>query len=374
MTFEWLISYLEVYGNSVNLLVMVVREGDGIVGLAPLMINDARELVFIGYPQNDYADLIIADDAHGVLEEIWKTMIAHRNRYKKIILDQMQEEMSHWKESCELLDRMGKPYRLLLSDTCPAMELDDIEAARSKYYKRNITTYVNWYEKQGNFSFNTPQERGEALARLEDLFAQHIERRDKTPFPSQFVNPSTCEFYRKFVGRLFDRGWMLVATMTLDKEFLALYLAMPYQNRLYLYTTSFNDNYSKRSPGQVILRFLFDYAVDKGYRWLDFARGDEGYKDRFANCMYQNRKIIVYNSALTKKAADLFHAARYSSLADRLYRNRRVQGSLMTFKYFKRKEGLVSAVSKTMPVLFAREKQARQDKQDQKEKKANQGG
>ena len=352
MTFEWLLSCLEVFGESKGLFVAVVRDGDMIKGVAPLMINDGRDLVFIGYPHNDYADFLIADNSPGVLERLWRTILENSDRFARIVLDQWQEEFSHWKESCSLLDKLGKPYRLLLSDSCPAMVLDDVEEARKKYYKRNITTYVNWYAKQGDFRFDTPEDRNLVMARLEDLFAQHIERRDQTPFPSQFNDDRIKEFYRRFVGRLFDRGWLRLSMLTLNDEFLALYLSLPYRNKLYLYTTSFNGKYSKRSPGQVILRFLFDHAVEKQYEWMDFARGDEGYKDRFANRFYQNRKIIVYSSSLSKKAADWLHAARYSKLADRLYRNKRVQTAKMTFLFFRRKEGLASGTTKALGVLF----------------------
>jgi CelD/BcsL family acetyltransferase involved in cellulose biosynthesis len=233
------------------------------------------------------------------------------------------------------------------------MTLDDVKAARSKYYKRNITTYVNWYQSQGTFAFGTCVTKEEALARLEDLFAQHITRRDQTPFPSQFNDARIREFYRAFVARMYPRGWVLVPTLTLNDEFLALYLAFPYRNTLYLYTTSFNGAHAKRSPGQVILRYLFDYAVERQMAQLDFARGDEGYKDRFANVFRQNRRIIVYRSSLARTSADLFHAFRYSGFVSRLYRNKRMTQARNVFLYHRRKEGLFAGLSKAVTTLVA---------------------
>ena len=354
MTFEWLLSYLEVFGDSINLFLVIAREGSRLAAIAPLMIDSERRLVFIGYPHNDYADFIILDEKSPALGEICDFLHGQRHRWKKIILDQMQEEFSHWKEIDALLAARNRPHRVLLSDSCPAMVLDDIPAARSKYYKRNITTYVNWYRSQGTLTFRICETREEALARLEDLFSQHIERRDQTPFPSQFSRSDVRDFYRRFIERMYPRGWVLLPTLTLNDEFLALYLAFPYRNTLYLYTTSFSGAHAKRSPGQVILRFLFDYAVEKQIVQLDFARGDEGYKDRFANVFRQNRKIIIYRSALAKAAADRFQALRYSGLVDRLYRNRRVTQAKYAFLYHRRKEGLAAGLSRAVGTLFAR--------------------
>jgi CelD/BcsL family acetyltransferase involved in cellulose biosynthesis len=233
------------------------------------------------------------------------------------------------------------------------MVLTDFKAARAKYYKRNITTYVNWYQSQGNFAFNTCNSKEETLTRLEDLFAQHTERRDQTPFPSQFNQEIVRGFYRRFVDRMYPLGRVLLQTLTLNDEFLALYLAFLYRNTLYLYTTSFNGAHSKRSPGQVILRFIFDYAVEHNIGQLDFARGDESYKDRFANVFRQNRKIVIYKSGLTKVTADLFYAIRHSRLVDRLYRNRRVTQAKYSFLYYRRTEGLLAGLSRAVATLLA---------------------
>ena len=352
MTHEWLLSYLEVYAGAVDLFLVVARENSGIVGLAPLMIDDRKNLVFIGYPHNDYADIIVVDDQVAAIEGICDLLLVQRHRWKKIILDQMQEDLSHWKEISSCLSKLSRPFRVLLSDSCPAMVLDDVKAARKKYYKRNITTYVNWYESQGKLEFNTYNTREETLSRLEDLFAQHIERRDQTPFPSQFNSDTVRRFYRQVIERMQPKSWVLLSSLTLDEKFLALYLAFHYNDTLYLYTTSFNGAYASRSPGQVILRYLFDYCGEHGIRRMDFARGGEGYKDRFANTVKQNRRIIIYRTGLAKTMANGFHAFRYSRLVDRIYRNQRSQAAINAFLYSRRKESLGKGLYKGLVALF----------------------
>ena len=112
LTFEWLLSYLEAFGDESQLFLVVVRRDSKIAGLAPLMINSDNQLVFIGYPHSDYTDFIIVDETPGVLDEICDFLQANRSRWDKMILDQMHENLSHWKELSERLSHQNWPHRL----------------------------------------------------------------------------------------------------------------------------------------------------------------------------------------------------------------------------------------------------------------------
>jgi CelD/BcsL family acetyltransferase involved in cellulose biosynthesis len=325
LTYEWMISWMEVFGKEIELFVITIRHDNRLTAVAPLCIKPGGLLTFIGYPQNDYANLIVDRSATGALEAIVKVIYEHGRKWKKIILDQFPEKDSQGEMLKEVLEKGKRPVRLELSDSCPAMILDDITAAKKMYYKRNITTYINWFKQQGQFSYTFWPETTAALVHLEDLFSQHIKRWEGSATPSAFKSEPMKEFYRAFVRRMHPRGWVQVSGLMLDDKFPALYLTFEYGGILYLYKTCFNLDYYKKSPGQVILRYLFDYAVERNLRELDFARGDEGYKDRFANAVRRNRRLVIYKSAGAMKAAGLFHAFRYSRAIDILYRNKPVQ-------------------------------------------------
>ncbi len=351
LRFEWLKSWLDTYKDDIELLTIVAYDNTGLIGAAPFVIDKKGRLVFIGYPLADYSDIIIVIGKEDAWSAMLDAIFAGGKRRRKIILDQLRQDGITATSLPRYLAVRRIPFRIEASDQCPAMVLDDIEQARKIYYKRNINTYVNWFNKQGDFHFNQYDDTQEALERLDDLFAQHRRRRDTTPFPSQFEDDKTRSFFRKFVAAMNPAGIVRLFSLSLDDAFPALYIAFDYNDQLYLYTTSFNIDYAKRSPGQVILRYLFDYAVERGIKRLDFARGDEGYKDRFANAVRQNARIIVYNNALSKTAADLFHRFRYSKIVDILYRNRYIQSAKHAFLYYKRKAGLGAAISKSLHSL-----------------------
>jgi len=351
-TFEWLKSWLDIFKDEIELFVVIASENSTLVGMAPLALNKKRQIIFMGFPLNDYADIIVADGHEKAFEEILDFLFAQKRRWHRIILDQLRQDMSGADQIVACLSRNGRQFRTLLSDSCPAMVLDDLEAARKIYYKRNITTYVNWFKSQGDFRYNVYTETEEACRRLDDLFIQHRERRGRTPFPSQFERENIRRFFKEFMRAMHPKHWVQFSSLTLNGRFLALYLSFEYEKILYLYTTSFDAEYSKRSPGQVILRHLFDYAVEHGIKRMDFARGGESYKDRFSNTIKRNRKIIIYRSAFARLAADIFHSFRYSKLVDILYRNQMTQSARLAFIYHHRKSGLFRATGAAVYAFF----------------------
>lgn len=321
-TFEWMEAWLSVFGECVRLLVVVVERKSGVVAIAPLCVQRDGVLTFVGYPQNDYADILCEPDDLDALACVVRTLGDLRPECRRMVFDQMRESASWYTRFLDQLRQLGLPVRTETADACPAMVIEDPEAARRMYYKRNISTYVNWFSKAGAFSWNLYSDTPQALERLEDLFEQHVGRWQDTLTPSYFRDERMREFYRAFVARMHPRGWVQFSSLTLDGRFLVFYLAFEYENRLYLYKTSYNPEFAKRSPGQVILRYVMDYALAHNICELDFARGDEGYKDRFANIVRHNRRVIVYRNNADRWLADTKFRLRRSRLATLMFRNR----------------------------------------------------
>jgi CelD/BcsL family acetyltransferase involved in cellulose biosynthesis len=322
MTFEWCRAWLETFGDKLALHILTMKDNESIRAIAPFIIKKNGLLTFIGYPQNDYAGFIINPNFADAYDEIAEYLSSNKKKWRKIILDQFAEDNTQIEYFIKSLQKYSIPFRIEPSDSCPAMIIEDREVARKMYYKRNITSYINWFNKEGEFRYNIYTDINNALEHLNDLFVQHINRWDGTSTPSYFHDEKMKEFYRKFVSYMHPKGWLQFSSLTFNDKYLALYISFEYGHKLILYKTSFNLDYSKKSPGQVILRYLLDYALERNFKALDFARGDEGYKDRFANAIRKSRRLIIYKNGMAKFLADSFFSFRYSKAVDVIYRNK----------------------------------------------------
>ncbi len=64
------------------------------------------------------------------------------------------------------------------------------------------------------------------------------------------------------------------------------------------YKPTFDISYAKRSPGEVLLKILLEYALEHDVAKFDFTIGDEDYKYRFANHSHWKYTIRVFRHPL----------------------------------------------------------------------------
>ena len=139
-TFEWYSSWLDVFSKGYKLLTLVARENGQLMGIAPLTVNSSGLASFIGYPLSDYADFIVAKERPGVAGALIEKLWSYRKQYTRIVLDQFPQDISRLTEIGDRLKSLGAPIRIESSDQCPAMVVNDVDAARKLNNKRKIKT------------------------------------------------------------------------------------------------------------------------------------------------------------------------------------------------------------------------------------------
>ncbi len=80
LRFEWLSEWLLYLGKKNELCILKVTDQHKILGIVPLMVRTIkirrvlplRQVVFLGYPESDFADFIIVKNRHTIIKEIFK--------------------------------------------------------------------------------------------------------------------------------------------------------------------------------------------------------------------------------------------------------------------------------------------------------------
>jgi CelD/BcsL family acetyltransferase involved in cellulose biosynthesis len=125
--------------------------------------------------------------------------------------------------------------------------------------------------------------REEEIRPLLSLFiAQHIRRWSETPFPSLFLDARQRDFYTCVIGQAATTGCLRLSCLQVDEEAVAFHLGACVDGTFLWYKPSFDINWSRYSPGEVLLRQLLLYAAEIGAHTFDFGLGDEPFKKRFA--------------------------------------------------------------------------------------------
>ena len=71
------------------------------------------------------------------------------------------------------------------------------------------------------------------------------------------------------------------------------------ENKTYnAYITSYNPDYSKISPGTVLVAVNIELAIEQDYKYYDFARGLDPYKQSFGPEEYQTKNVSIKRKRL----------------------------------------------------------------------------
>jgi CelD/BcsL family acetyltransferase involved in cellulose biosynthesis len=148
-------------------------------------------------------------------------------------------------------------------------------------YAAKLNTEKRRLEKHGTLQLETAvgQRIGDLFAALAD---QRRSRSTALGRRDTLEDPRIRLFYEKLVDEGPQTGFCRLDAMTLNSDVLATALGLSYRGTYYLLLPAFADGqWSRHSPGNLLLYLQMLALQGTGHRGYDFTIGDESYKARF---------------------------------------------------------------------------------------------
>ena len=314
-TWELHASWWKALGGCAQLCVVLAESGGGLVGIAPLMLRERRMLgmrrrvvEFIGARALDYTDFIVDASRPDVLPSLVREVAA------RIECDLLYlRDIPAASETVDALRAaFGTRGTLDVRELyqAPTRLFNDPVADRQLPNKKSLKRHYNHYAKSGRLEFHNLRSAEEIRPYLETFFEQHVGRRASTDAPSLFLDPANRRFFRELVGLLAPTGRLLFSVVAFEGKPIAMHLGFEYEGCITWYKPAFDMSHAKHSPGEVLMKFLFEYALQSKASELDFTIGEEAFKYRFANHMRANCAVRVYRSRLAYTLGRLIMNAR----------------------------------------------------------------
>lgn len=98
---------------------------------------------------------------------------------------------------------------------------------------------------------------------------------------ARFLTPAMRAQMRALALAAGQAGFLHLAQARVGGELAAAYLSFDDGRRLYVYNSALNPRFAGLSAGWVLLGWLIQWCIERGYRTFDFMRGAEDYKLRF---------------------------------------------------------------------------------------------
>ena len=132
----------------------------------------------------------------------------------------------------------------------------------------------------------------------EKIFDFFYNNKQKQLINSKYWNYLDNEMYKNFLHKLFVSNNSHLSYLLLNDKIIAAHLGYVVNKNFYYLFPTYDEEYSKYSPGNILLLKLIENFFNDNGQVFDFTTGDEIYKLRLSNI---KRKMFYKNFSLTFK-------------------------------------------------------------------------
>jgi CelD/BcsL family acetyltransferase involved in cellulose biosynthesis len=270
-------------------------EGKELLGLAPLFIHDNRTIMLLGSKEIcDYLDLIVKpENLRSFVMELadflsspsfpkWDQMILHNLMQSSETIGILKEtaQKRNWELSMDC--HKQSPFILLpgnWDDYLLSIDKKQRHEIRRKMRRAEEKPDLRWYFIEDHHHL------GDAINNFLNLMGKDEEK-------LKFLTPHMREHMRAVMQWAFENKILQLSFLEIGGQRAAAYYCFNYQNKILVYNSGFDPDYSEFSPGWVLLGYLLKWANENGISEFDFMRGNEDYKYRFGG---KDRFVVCVN-------------------------------------------------------------------------------
>jgi CelD/BcsL family acetyltransferase involved in cellulose biosynthesis len=275
---HWLQVWWQVFGSNAEMMVRTVREGERVVGIAPLMRRGDTALL-IGDPEIcDYADFIIGP---GREEDFFSLILDELKNCAVSCLDlkHLRPDSTILKYLVPLAEIRG--YPVTVDREAVSLEMDlpssweeylDFLGAKQRH---EVRRKLRRLAEKGTVEFSFLSEAGAISKAMDSFFRMFVEsRQDK----ALFLNEKMKLFFTLLAESMAESGLLKLGLLTLEGKPIAETLSFDYSDTLYLYNSAYDPDFKNLSAGLCCKILSIKAAIKAGKKKFDFLKGHELYK------------------------------------------------------------------------------------------------
>ena len=189
----------------------------------------------------------------------------------------------------------------------PAAESwDDHLKAHGKSQRRKMRGLCKVLANNESLEQFAAQSREEVDALLDALIELHQSRWTEEGQQGSYADPAFRTFVRESAIRFFDSGNLYLTALKRDGVVIGAELNIVGDDRvLYSFSSGFDLNHSDVEPGRVLGVDTLQHLYRENLAGIDYMRGDEEYKQRFAT---ESRRVLRIRAAAPAWYPKLRHA------------------------------------------------------------------
>jgi len=309
LTHEWLSTWWEVFGDNERLFLITVTDGSKIVGIAPLIITkviskagfELRKLTFVGDGLTDYHDLLIANERRKEVLQIFLTFIfKDKENWDAVHFRNIRSDSPNLPILRDSLRDTSLTFTERINIKAPYISIDcdwlKYYGALGKNIRSDMRRRLNCLAKMGKAEFVRLHEIDDVMNTLHIIKSIHVKCRQAKGEISWYTDEKRLRFVSLILERFGDRKWLDIVFLKLNDRIVAYYLGFVFGNVVYFWNTGFDPEFSRVSPGKLLLHHWIKDSFAAGYREFDFMVGQEPYKFQWTNHIRSNYELFLFKN------------------------------------------------------------------------------
>jgi CelD/BcsL family acetyltransferase involved in cellulose biosynthesis len=300
LTPEWFLASLRHCAPGWQPHVIVARTPDGTLrGLLALISSHSdggRELRFspVGDHFHPVAD---ASDEVAVAMAAASVLAKSEGGLRSLLLDNVDAEGAWWRA---LAGASPAPLATVerSNASLPFVELaglswDEYLSGRSRQLRSQLGRKLRSLRREHDVRFRRTRDLEEVPGDLLTLFSLHDARWAERSERSSLADPAVRAFHLEFASAALRGGWLRLFVMEVDDVPVAALYGWLIGGRWSYYQAGFDPEWSRHSPGFLLLAETIKEATEEGASEYDMLRGDETFKRRFATSSRTVRTVLL---------------------------------------------------------------------------------
>ena len=316
---EWIRTWWDSFGTNHRLHILVARDGERIIAIAPLMREAAtaygvpvRRIALLANDHTPRTDFIIADRPEDAYRAIWKALLEHVDEWDVLQLTQLPTTSTTLDVMSTLAAAEGLATGTWHSSDSPYVELagtwDEYWGSLSSKFRANIRNRLSRLTQIGEPALEVLADKTAIQGACDDAWRLEASGWKQDAGTSICSDPAVHRFYTLLTERATEREWLRLLFLTVGGRRIAVSYGACYDGRLFLFKTGYDPEYHACSPFKLLTYFATQDAFAHGLREVDFLGDSEPWKQEWTPATRGHDWLYVFSNT---RRARLLHSIKF---------------------------------------------------------------
>lgn len=276
----WLEIWYKEFGAGGNLYLCAVREGDTVMGIAPLLLR-GEGAFFIGSDDVcDYLDFVVVPGTEHAFFNILLDDLRGKG-LRLLNLRPVRPNSTVLTHLVAVARERGYEVSCTVEDVSLELDLpptwEEYLGMLSQKQRHEVRRKLRRMQEAGEVNYRIIEDSPDVPDAM-DIFLE-LFRKGKAE-KGLFMSAQRESFFRSLAKAMAQSKLLRLGILELDALPMAVVICFDYNKRMYLYNSGYDPQYSSLSVGLISKILSIKESIERGRKTFDFLKGAEDYKYR----------------------------------------------------------------------------------------------